>query len=162
MVRRAIALAMTAAVVLAGCAVAPDSRLEAYLRAAAGGEADRGWSYLDETTRQLGYDGDEEQYRADAVAADWSALRWSGATVVWTDDGLSDVEVRLLSPATSVPAFLIARRILSGLCEGGHAVGLSAFVNGRLFGDGRLGGGGLTGSQVRCNSLFIGDAAFDE
>ena len=60
-----LALGLALAVMLAGCARAGDIELEAFLRAAAGAEADRGWHYLDPTTREIGYGNDIAAYVAD-------------------------------------------------------------------------------------------------
>lgn len=162
--RRALVL-LWAIIWLSGCTGGgPAGQLNAYLEAAAGAEPDRGWQHLSEATREVGYGNDEEQYIRDAAAADWSAFQWSPAVVAWEDDGFSRVELDLLSGPASVPAFLLANRVLNGRCEGDdfQPIGLLAFVDGRPFGSPGLGGGGWTGSQLDCNGRFIGDAAFDE
>ena len=134
----------------------PEDRFEAYLRAVAGGEADRGWHYLGRDTQQLGYENDQSLYLRDAAAADWTAFRWAGADVVLTDDGVAEVQVKLRSPASSVPAFLIARRLVYGVCaaDGGAPVAVGVFADDRFLGPGELGGGALSGSQMICNARF--------
>ncbi|HEV8252449.1 MAG TPA: hypothetical protein VGQ66_03625 [Candidatus Limnocylindria bacterium] len=162
MLQRATLLIATAALGLSGClASPPQDRLEGYLRAVAGGEPDRGWQYLAEATREIAYQSDKAAYVADAAAADWEAFRWSPPTVLYADDGFSYVSVRLTSGAASVPRFLIARWLLNGICEGNtfEPVGLAVML--RDSGESGIAAGGWTGSQVRCNRRFVGDA-FEE
>ena len=163
MVRRVVVL-VAFAIVLAACAgLAPETRLEAYLRAAAGGEEDRGWHFIDETIREESYANDRDSYVRNAEAANWEELRWTDASIIWIDDGFASVEVELLSTPSTVPAFLIANGFLHGVCKGGtQPMGLGAFVDARPLGAGTLSAGGLTGSQVACNSRFIGADAYDE
>ena len=52
---------------LTACSSAPEERLNVYLRAVAGGESDRGWHYLAESTREAGYNNDKAAYLADAT-----------------------------------------------------------------------------------------------
>lgn len=135
--------------------LSPTDYLDRYLRAAAGAEADRGWDYLHSATREIAYANDQARYLADAEAADWSALRWSPPTVAFTDDGIAQVEVRLLSPPSLVPSFLITSGVLSGRCAGTQPIGLAGGVIGGLFADGRLGGNALSGYQMACNERFM-------
>jgi len=165
--RRASAHAAVAAVVLtvvlAGCATAGDAQLEAFLRAAAGAEEDRGWHYLDQTTRERSYADDPAAYKADAEAADWSSFEWDDATVLWTDDGFAHARVTVTSTPLAVPSFLFEHGLLHGICLGDdfQPDGLGAFVDVRPFSDGGLGGGGTTGSVRRCNNRFLGVADGD-
>lgn len=147
-----IVIALGAA--LASCGTAADDRFAAYLRAVAGDEADRGWSYLDETTREWSYANDLDAYMRDASVADWSAFKWAPPTRGWTDDGFSHVTAELLSAPESVPRFLIMRRLVHGVCRDGEAVGIGAYVDSRPFAGDVLGGGGETGGQRICNNLF--------
>jgi hypothetical protein len=157
-------IASAVLLVLASCAVSPAHRFDAFLRAAAGGESDRGWSYIGETTRERSYGDDLPAFVSDAKAADWSGFEWSEPTVVWEDDGFAAVEVMLLSDVDTVPDFLVARGLVGGRCgDGGmRPIGLGTFVDSRVFGTGRLGAGARTGSQMMCNSHFIGEAAFED
>lgn len=162
MIRRATLLVASAILGLSGClAASPESRLETYLRALAGAEADRGWHYLAESTREAGYGNEQDPYFDDVAAADWPAFRWAPATVWFSDDGFSYVTVRLLSPPESVPQFLIARWLLNGVCDGDgfDPVGLGVMLSDRD--EHGIGAGGWSGSQIRCNRRFIGDA-FEE
>lgn len=156
-----LAVGLALVVMLAGCARAGDAQLEAFLRAAAGAEADRGWHYLDPTTREIGYADDQAAYVADAEAADWDAFAWTDAKVLWVDDGFAHVRITLTSGST-VPPFLLEHAVLHGICEGDafEPTGIGAFVDTRPFSEGGLGGGGTTGSQRRCNNQFIGNAGY--
>jgi hypothetical protein len=155
---RAVHLALIA-VLLAGCA-APASVLDAYLRAAAGGEADRGWHYLGEIARQS-YDDDIAAYLRDVNAADWVDFRWKSSTVSWSDDGFTEVHAAVPSGPASVPGFLLVHHILSGDCPTGEPIGVLVFHDGRPF-HGEINAGGLSGGQMACNSEFIGDAAYED
>jgi hypothetical protein len=148
-------LLVLVALLLAGC-YGPTSTFDAYLRAAAGGEPDRGWHYLADGA----YGGDEAAYLRDAAAADWSRFRWSNATIFSETDGFFAVQVDLQSPADSVPDFLIAAHILNGICRDGQPVGLGAWYNGQP--QNGLTPSKLSGEQTECNGRFIGDAAFKE
>lgn len=142
-------------------ASSPAVRLDAYLSAVAGAEPDRGWHLLGGSTRELSYGNDLAQYLRDAEAADWGAFSWSGAEVLWTHDGVALVQARLVSDAASVPAFLIQRQIVHGVCDAGPSA-IGVFMDVRFLGDGGFSGGGLTGSQMGCNARFIGDTAFED
>jgi hypothetical protein len=161
--KRATANLAAAAVLVVGLASClgsdPALRLDAYLRAVAGAEADRGWSYLGEHIQSEAYGGDQARYVADAEAADWSALRWTDPSVVQENDGAVLVEVQLESDVDSVPDFLLEKRILHGMCRG-LAYGLGAITGDTLLGSTRIGGGGLSGTQMRCDAQFIGPEAY--
>jgi hypothetical protein len=62
-----------------------------------------------------------------------------------------------------VPSFLLEKRIVHGQCHsGGRAYGLGTFTGTDLWSETTIGGGGLTGTQMRCDAVFIGaDAAYD-
>lgn len=45
---------------------------------------------------------------------------------------------------------------LIGVCEAGVPVAIGAFEDRRLIGGGGFSGGGVTGSQARCNAAFHG------
>ncbi|MEX2136987.1 MAG: hypothetical protein WEB29_08595 [Chloroflexota bacterium] len=129
-------------VMLSGCAVAADNQLEAYLRAAAGAERDRGWHYLNEFARDLGYANDQAAYVADATAADWDYFEWSDAHILWIDDGFAQVRLTLVSAPATVPPLLLQHALLHGICRGEDfsPAGLGAFVDTRLFSAGGLWG----------------------
>jgi hypothetical protein len=152
-VRAALAVLALSALLLAGC-FGPTSTLDAYLRAAAGADPDRGWQYV----AAGDYDGDKAAYIRDAEAADWSALRWSAPRVLHEVDGFFAAQVTLDSSAASVPDFLIARHILAGVCRDGEPIGLGAWYSGA---DDQLAAGKVVTSQSECNAAFIGDAAYE-
>ena len=139
----------------------PEDRFEAYLRAVAGGEPDRGWHYLGRETQQGGYENDQSLYLRDAASADWTAFRWARAAVLFTDDGFAVVHVKLLSPPSSVPAFLLAKELVYGVCaaDDGVPVGVGVSVDSRLLGPGGLGGGPLAGSGLKCNRRFTNEVS---
>jgi hypothetical protein len=153
------------ALALAACTPTPQSpeaRFDAYLNAAAGGDEDRGWSYLDDVVRELSYDNDPAAYIQEAENADWDGFRWDRPEVVWTDDGIANVQARVLSTPGSVPAFLILNGIVHGVCEAGDAsFAIGVFTSENAF-ELELGGGGMTGSQKDCNSRFVGDASYPD
>ena len=143
-------------VIISLATASPTGRLDAYLRAAAGADADRGWRFLD-TWTQAEFDGDRARYVAEASAADWSAFHWSNPRVGFVDDGVAHVSVELDSDPSTVPTFLFERRIVHGICSdpgGGHAVGAYVLVG--MFSGSGLGGGARAGSTLRCNAEFIG------
>jgi hypothetical protein len=158
MTSRAFAVLAFVALSLPGCLGSlPETRMEAYLSAAAGARPDRGWSFLDDLVRERGYGNDQSRYTREAAAADWVEFRWADSRVVWTDHGVSLVEVDLLSASSTVPAFLLEKRILNGRCRGNQPYGLGAYAP---SGYDVLSGGGLSGTQMRCDAQFIGDAAY--
>ena len=64
---------------LGGCAPRPDAAgdlVERWLAAAAGGEADRGWSLLDEMIHFTSFNGDADAYASAMAEADWDAVTW--------------------------------------------------------------------------------------
>jgi hypothetical protein len=151
---RPVHLALVA-VLLAGC-YGPTSALDSYLRAAAGGAADRGWQYI----AGGDYDGDKAAYLRDAEAADWSSLRWSDARVLAETDGFFAAQVTLDSSPASVPDFLISRHILAGICRDGQPVGLGAWYSGAA--DHGLVANKVVPSQSACNAAFVEDAASEQ
>jgi hypothetical protein len=153
-------LAMLTGAVVFAARPAPADVLDRYLRAAAGAEPDRGWGYLPPITRRRSYGNDAEAYVRAADAVDWAAFRWSEARTVWNDDGISLVEVEVLSPIASVPTFLLESRILNGRCRGSQPYGLGTYVPVVPWRAPTVGGGGLSGSQMQCDARFIGDMAY--
>ncbi|MEO6295145.1 MAG: hypothetical protein ABIP01_04325 [Candidatus Limnocylindria bacterium] len=135
----------------------PANRFDDWLRAAAGGEEDRGWQYLGVDTHDTSYHGDRHAYLEEARAADWSQFEWDEPEVRWTDDGFAHVEAGLLSTGSSVPRFVIDRQLIHGICDHSRPVGIGVFEDRRLFHAGGLGGGGVTGSGAECNALFTGE-----
>ena len=106
---------------------------------------------------QRAYDGDLDAYLVDMAAADWAALDLGSPADAWSDDGFVSVEAELRSDSTTVPAFLLDRRIVHGVCDGSEPKAIGVFEDRRPLQGSKFGGGGVTGSQARCNAVF-GDA----
>ena len=135
----------------------PANRFEDWLEAVSGGAGDRGWSYLGSDAHVAGFAGSREDYLADARAADWSKFRWGEPATVWTDDGFAHVVASLLSEPSTVPRFILDRRLVHGICEDGRPVAIGVYEDRSLFRPGGMAAGGLAGSGVECNALFTGD-----
>jgi hypothetical protein len=136
----------------------PANRLEDWLEAVSGGAEDRGWSYLGSGAHVGGgFVGSREAYLADARSADWSEFRWGEPETVWTDDGFAHVVAPLRSEPSTVPRFILDRRLVHGICENGRPVAIGVYEDRSLFRPGGMGSGGLAGSGVECNALFTGD-----
>jgi hypothetical protein len=76
-------------------------RAEAYLRAVAGGDEDRGWSLLEPSSRAA-Y-GSEDAYRRLMVEADWSAFAWEVRDSGVCDDGVCSFVLWLRNGRDSAP-----------------------------------------------------------
>jgi hypothetical protein len=77
------------------------ARAEAYLRAVAGADLDRGWSLLEPSSRAA-YRS-EDAYRRLMAAADWSAFAWEVRGNGLCDDGVCSFVVWLRNGRASVP-----------------------------------------------------------
>lgn len=118
-------------------------------------DEDRGWDRLNPSIQDA-Y-GTRHAYLADVAAADWEALVLEGPVDVWEDDGFVRVEATLLSQPATVPLFLFERRIVHARCdEAGRPVGIGVYEDRRPFAGSRFDGGGVTGSQQRCQDAFRG------
>lgn len=95
-----------------------------------------------------------DAYLAEVTTAEWASLDLGPALDVWSDDSFVRVEAELRSDPTTVPAFLLDRRIVHGVCEGGQPIAIGVYEDRRPFQGGAFGGGGLTGGQRRCNAAF--------
>ena len=91
------------------------------------------------------------------TAADWAALDLGVAIDGSSHDGVVRVEAELQSDPSTVPSFLLERRIVHGVCDGGRPSGIGAYEDRRPFQGGGFNGGVLTGGQRRCNAAFTGD-----
>lgn len=115
---------------------------------------DRGWDHLEPTIHDA-YDGDRDAYLAEVRAAEWAPFRVDNPVERWSDDGFAAVEAALLSAPSTVPAFLFDRRIIHAICnESGQPTAIGAYEDRRVFAGGRFSGGGVTGSQARCQAAF--------
>ena len=109
-------------------------------------DADRGWHLVADWVRDEAYGGDLDSYLADVEAADWSVLHLDTPVDAWSDDGFVEVRANLLSDPDTVPKFLLARRIVHGVCNpGGRPGGIGAYENRRPFSSDGFAAGGLTG-----------------
>ena len=127
----------------------------AWIAEARDGDSEWGWDLLSSET-QGAYDDDRDAYIADMVAADWAALDLGFPADVWSDDGFVSVEAELRSDPATVPAFLLDRRIVRGVCDGAEPRAIGVFEDHRPFQGSKFYGGGVTGSQARCNAAFGG------
>lgn len=119
------------------------------------GDDDWGWDLLS-TEAHGSYAGDRDAYVADMRAADWGALELGPPVVRWSDDGFAHVIAELRSDPTTVPALLIHRRIVHGVCDGARPTAIGVYEDRRPFQGSAFGGGGETGGQRRCNRAFPG------
>ncbi len=125
----------------------------AWIAEARDGDSEWGWDLLS-SEAQRAYDGDLDAYLVDMAAADWAALDLGSPADAWSDDGFVSVEAELRSDSTTVPAFLLDRRIVHGVCDGAEPKAIGVFEDRRPFQGRKFGGGGVTGSQARCNAAF--------
>lgn len=128
----------------------PEEFTSRWLRSVAGqGDADRGWSQLDATSREE-FGGDADAYARSAAAADWSGFTWRVARAHPFESWLWHVEVRVDGGLAAVPAFLRDYRLVGPLCMDDEAAGIHLMVFQRWPWDERtLGPGGFTGSAER-------------
>lgn len=160
MSRRSIVIVITAATCVAlgafavSSAVRPRAGLAGWVLEVRGADEDRGWDLVGDDVRDA-YGGDRAAYLADVAAADWIALELGPTVEVWERDGFAMLEAAVRSSPDTVPAFLFERRIVHGVCDqGGYPTGIGAFEDRRPFAGRQFVGGGLTGSQARCNAAF--------
>ena len=143
--------------VLAGLfALLPESRgLRGWIAEVRDGDNDWGWDLLSAET-QLTYGGGRDAYNADMAAADWAALDLGMPQEVWSHDGFVQVEAEVRSDPTTVPAFLLERGVVHGVCDGREPTAIGVYEDRRPFQSYKFSGGGLSGSQARCNAAFMG------
>ena len=147
----AIVLVVIAAAIVAAWPQAGGFR--AWLSEVRDGDDDWGWDLLG-AEAQAEYQGGQDAYLADMTAADWQGLDLGPAMDVWSDDGFVLVQAELRSDATTVPAFLLDRRIVHGVCDGRRPIAIGVYEDRRPFQGSAFGGGGLTGGQRRCNAAL--------
>ena len=125
----------------------------AWLAEARGGDDDRGWDRLHPTVRDAFRD--RGAYLADVDAVDWDRFVLAEPVDLWVDDGFAHIEARLLSDPGSVPWFLFEKGIVHAVCdEAWRPIGVGVFEDRRPFAGSRFSGGGVTGSQRRCQEAF--------
>ncbi len=158
--RGLVAILVVTAVAVVVALVAQPSGFRGWLAEARDGDDDWGWDLLAEQARDA-YNGDRDAYLADMRRADWAALDLGDPVDVWSDDGFFHVQAELHSDPATVPAFLLERRIIHGVCHppGNRPTAIGVFEDRRMFQGGTWGGGGLSGTQIRCNAAFTDSGA---
>jgi hypothetical protein len=81
--------------------------VDAYLRAASGGDEMRGWSFLDRDIQAAMFDNDPEAYVRAVHASDWTGFEW---VIAGTTPEDSFVWVSLTRNAGDAPAVLVEPR----------------------------------------------------
>jgi hypothetical protein len=125
----------------------------AWIAEARDGDDDWGWDLLS-TDAHRTYDGDRDAYAFDMAAVDWRSLDLGDPVDTWSDDGFVQVVAELRSEPVTVPAFLLERGIVSGVCDGEKPVAIRVYEDRRLFQGSTFGYSGMTGGQGRCNDAF--------
>lgn len=129
------------------------SSFVAWIAEARDGDSEWGWDMLSPEAHGA-YDGDADAYFAEMAAVDWTALDLGAPMEIWTDDGFASVRAELRSDPSTVPTFLLDRRIVHGICDGAGPSAIGVFEDRRPFHGHVFDGGGVTGSQARCNVAF--------
>jgi hypothetical protein len=99
--------------------------VERWMAAAAGGEADRGWSLVDESVRATSFNGDAEAYAATMAAADWDALDWRIASARSLGNDQTSVTV---DAEGTIPEFFDTHPLAIARCEGDVPTGMRFMV----------------------------------
>lgn len=116
--------ALLGALVLTACAGGanpPRTVVERWLAAAAGAEADRGWSLLDEGIRSVSFNGDEVAYARTMAEADWEAVDWHVESARSLGGGLTSVTV---AADGQIPELFAGTMLAYPRCEGDTPTGL--------------------------------------
>lgn len=127
--------------------------LRGWLAEVRDGDDDWGWDFIS-TYAQTAYQGGAAAYAEDMAAVDWEALELGTPVEVWSDDGVALLQAELLSDPSTVPAFLVERGIVKGVCEDGEPTGIWVIEDRGLLQEQRFGTGGTTGTQRRCDATF--------
>jgi hypothetical protein len=127
-----------------------DAFVEKWLVAVVGdGASDRGWSQLDESSREQ-FGNDAEAFRLAAEAQDWSGFRWEGIEAYHLESWLWSVYVPVDGGLSATPAFLRDQRLVGPWCVDDKAPGFHLQVVQEWPWTPRtLGPSGLTGSSER-------------
>lgn len=113
---------------LSACGPRPSAAgdlVERWLAAAAGGEADRGWSLLDETIRFTSFNGDAEAYAAAMARADWDAVTWRPESARSVGNEQTSVTVAADGP---IPEVFAESAVAFPRCTGTTPTGLRFMV----------------------------------
>lgn len=143
-------LVLLVAVGLRGAFEPADVFVDRWLRAVSGdGPADRGWSQLDETSRER-FGGDAEAFRVAVAAQDWSGFRWDVESAHRLESWLSYVYVTVDGGLRETPAFLRDNGLVGPWCIDDTAPGINLQVEQEWpWSERTLGPGILTGSAER-------------
>lgn len=151
----ALAVALTMLVVATGLTAyeSPEDFTSRWLHSVAGhGDADRGWSQLDTTSRERF--GDAAAYARAAAEEDWSAFAWKLGDVHQLESWVWAIWVHVDGGLPAVPEFLRANRLVGPLCVDDESPGLQLMVfREGLFSAPTLGSGGLTGGAERALAM---------
>ena len=82
-----------------------------FLRALATGDASGAWKHLTTKTQEIAYDNDMAAFANDVSSSDWSKLAWQVGQIRDYDISWG---VRVQMSGSSVPTFLLERRIAGG------------------------------------------------
>jgi hypothetical protein len=116
-----------------------------WLGALAGGEADRGWRYLDGLTQSR---TTRDAYVTDAREVDWSRFGWHVGAVSNSEGGWR-AEIIVDGGIDSVPPFFFEHRLVHPLCGDEPGTGIGVVVEVPLIGHPTLGPGAMTGTAER-------------
>lgn len=127
-----------------------DAFVERWLDAVAGhGPPDRGWSQMDESSRER-FGNDAQAFRLAAVAEDWSVFRWEVGEPYQLESWLWSVDITVEGGLAGTPAFLRNEHLVGPWCVDATAPGITLqVVQESLWSERALGPGGFTGSAER-------------
>lgn len=126
--RRAAAGAILSLLLLTACGPRADPArdvVERWLAAVAGGEADRGWSLIDESVKATSFNGDAGAYAAAMAAADWNAVDWRVDSARMVGNGQTSVTV---AASGTIPALFDETPLAIARCSGGVPTGVRFMV----------------------------------
>ena len=124
-----------------------DAFVDRWLHAVTGdGPADRGWSQLDQASRDQ-FGNDAEAFRAAAAAEDWSGFHWQVGLSHELESWLSYVYVTVDGGLGAIPTFLRDNQLVAPWCVDDTAPGIAMAVEQQPWTNRTLGAGGLTGSS---------------
>lgn len=99
--------------------------VERWLAAAAGAEADRGWSLIDESIKATSFDGDAAAYAATMTAADWQAMDWRVESARSVGNGQTSITV---TAAGTIPEVFDEHPLAIARCTDGVPTGMRFMV----------------------------------
>ena len=99
--------------------------VERWLAAVAGGEADRGWSLIDESVKGMSFNGDAGTYAAAMDAVDWDAMDWQVESARSVGNGQTSVTV---AATGTIPEVFDQHPLAVARCADGVPVGMRFMV----------------------------------